>query len=76
VIPGLRAGGTFADFVLPDGAGRVRIHRMLTPARDQSLAIRQGIAGLEADPEATVVDGAIPRRPVSPTLKLSGFYPT
>jgi N-methylhydantoinase A/oxoprolinase/acetone carboxylase beta subunit len=33
MILGIDVGGTFADFRLDD-AGRVRIHRVLNPARD------------------------------------------
>jgi N-methylhydantoinase A len=58
VILGIDVGGTFTDFVLLDGAGRVRIHKLLTSARDQSIAILQGLADLSAGPETTVVHGA------------------
>jgi len=58
MILGVDVGGTFTDFVLLDDAGRVRIHKLLTSARDPSLAILQGIADLEIGPEATVVHGA------------------
>jgi N-methylhydantoinase A/oxoprolinase/acetone carboxylase beta subunit len=34
MILGIDAGGTFTDFVLLDGAGRVRMHKLLTSARD------------------------------------------
>jgi N-methylhydantoinase A len=58
MILGIDVGGTFTDFVLLDGAGQVRIHKLLTSARDPSVAILQGIADLEAGPETTVVHGA------------------
>ncbi|MGD2205976.1 MAG: hydantoinase/oxoprolinase family protein, partial [Anaerolineae bacterium] len=58
MILGIDVGGTFTDFVLLDDAGRVRIHKLLTSARDQSVAILQGIADLEAGLETTVVHGA------------------
>jgi N-methylhydantoinase A len=58
MILGIDVGGTFTDFVLLDDAGRVRIHKLLTSARDQSVAILQGIADLEAGPDTTVVHGA------------------
>ncbi len=58
MILGVDVGGTFTDFVLLDSAGRVRIHKLLTSARDQSVAILQGIADLEAGPETTVIHGA------------------
>jgi len=58
MILGIDAGGTFTDFVLRDDAGQVSIHRLLTSARDQSAAILQGIADLEAGPETSVVHGA------------------
>jgi len=47
MILGIDVGGTFADFRLDD-AGRVRIHKLPTSARDQSVSILQGIADLEA----------------------------
>jgi N-methylhydantoinase A len=55
---GIDVGGTFTDFCLLDGAGQVRIHKLLTSARDQSVAILQGIADLQVEPEATVIHGA------------------
>jgi N-methylhydantoinase A len=58
MILGIDVGGTFTDFVSLDDAGRVRIHKLLTSARDQSVAILQGIADLDAGPETTVVHGA------------------
>jgi N-methylhydantoinase A len=58
MILGVDVGGTFTDFCLLDGAGRVRIHKLLTSARDQSQAILQGIADLGVGTEATVVHGA------------------
>ncbi len=58
MILGIDVGGTFTDFVLLDGAGQVRIHKLLTSARDQSVAILQGLADLSAGPETTVVHGA------------------
>lgn len=65
MILGIDVGGTFTDFVLLDDAGRVRIHKLLTSARDPSVAILQGIAdgseltaGLDVGTEATVVHGA------------------
>jgi N-methylhydantoinase A len=48
MILGIDVGGTFTDFVRLDDAGRVRIHKLLTSARDQSVSILQGIADLEA----------------------------
>jgi N-methylhydantoinase A len=57
MILGVDVGGTFTDFVLLDGAGRVRIHKLLTSARDPSQAILRGIAELGAGPDATVVHG-------------------
>ncbi|MFN2225852.1 MAG: hydantoinase/oxoprolinase N-terminal domain-containing protein, partial [Anaerolineae bacterium] len=58
MILGIDVGGTFTDLVLLDGAGRVRIHKLLTSARDPSVAILQGMADLQAGPEAVVVHGA------------------
>jgi N-methylhydantoinase A len=58
MILGVDVGGTFTDFVLLDGAGQVRIHKLLTSARDPSVGILQGIADLEAGPETTVIHGA------------------
>jgi N-methylhydantoinase A len=58
MILGVDVGGTFTDFVLLDDAGRIRIHKLLTSARDPSLAILQGIADLEIGAGATVVHGA------------------
>jgi N-methylhydantoinase A len=58
VILGIDVGGTFTDLVLLDGAGRVRIHKLLTTSRDPSIAILQGIADLDAGPETVVVHGA------------------
>ena len=58
MILGIDVGGTFTDFVLLDDAGRVSIHKLLTSARDQSVAILQGIADLEVGPDTTVVHGA------------------
>jgi N-methylhydantoinase A len=58
MILGVDVGGTFTDFCLLDSAGQVRIHKLLTSARDQSEAILQGIADLQAGPETTVVHGA------------------
>jgi N-methylhydantoinase A len=58
VILGIDVGGTFTDFCLLDDAGLVRIHKLLTSARDQSVAILQGIADLDVRIEATVVHGA------------------
>jgi N-methylhydantoinase A len=58
MILGVDVGGTFTDFCLLDNAGRVRIHKLLTSARDQSEAILQGISDLQAGPESTVVHGA------------------
>ena len=58
MILGIDVGGTFTDFVLLDDAGQVSIHKLLTSARDQSVAILQGISDLEAGPETTVVHGA------------------
>ena len=58
MILGIDVGGTFTDLVSLDGAGRVRIHKLLTTSRDPSVAILQGIADLGAGPEAVVVHGA------------------
>jgi N-methylhydantoinase A len=58
MILGIDVGGTFTDLVLLDGTGRVRIQKLLTSARDPSVAILQGIADLGAGPETTVVHGA------------------
>jgi N-methylhydantoinase A len=58
MIIGIDVGGTFTDFVLLDDAGEVRIHKLLSSARDASLAILKGIADLEVAPQATVVHGA------------------
>jgi N-methylhydantoinase A len=44
MILGIDVGGTFTDFCLLDDAGRVCIHKLLTSACDQSVAILQGIA--------------------------------
>ena len=57
MILGVDVGGTFTDLVLLDDAGRVRIHKLLTSARDPSEAIVQGIAEIGAGPEAAVVHG-------------------
>ncbi len=58
MLLGVDVGGTFTDFVLLDDAGRVSIHKLLTTAQDPSIAILQGIADLDAGPEATVIHGA------------------
>lgn len=58
MLLGIDVGGTFTDFVFLEGAGQVRIHKMLTSARDPSLAILQGMVDLAAGPEVTVVHGA------------------
>ncbi len=58
MILGIDVGGTFTDLVLLDDAGRVRIHKLLTTARDPSVAILEGIAHLRAGPEAIVIHGA------------------
>jgi N-methylhydantoinase A len=58
MLLGIDVGGTFTDFVFLDGAGQVRIHKLLTSARDPSLSILQGMADLEAGPEVTVIHGA------------------
>lgn len=58
MLLGIDVGGTFTDFVFLDGAGQVRIHKLLTSARDPSLSILKGIADLGAGPEVTVVHGA------------------
>ena len=58
MILGIDVGGTFTDFVNLNDAGQVCIHKLLTSARDQSVAILQGIADLDAGPETTVVHGA------------------
>ncbi len=58
MILGVDVGGTFTDLVLLDGAGRVRILKLLTSARDPSQAIVQGIAEIGAGPDTAVVHGA------------------
>jgi N-methylhydantoinase A len=58
MILGIDVGGTFTDFVLLDAAGQVSIHKLLTSARDPSIAILQGIADLEVGAETTVIHGA------------------
>jgi N-methylhydantoinase A len=58
MILGIDVGGTFTDFVLLDDAGRVCIHKLLTTARDQSVAILQGMADMEVGLETVVVHGA------------------
>jgi len=58
MILGVDVGGTFTDLVLLDDAGRVRIHKLLTTARDPSEAIVQGIAEIGAGPDTAVVHGA------------------
>lgn len=58
MILGIDVGGTFTDLVLLDGAGRVRIHKLLTSARDPSQAILQGIADLDAGPGTSIIHGA------------------
>lgn len=58
MLLGVDVGGTFTDFVLLDDAGQVRIHKLLTSARDPSLAVLQGIIDLEAGPDTTVIHGA------------------
>ena len=58
MILGIDVGGTFTDFVLLDSAGQVSIHKLLTSARDPSVAILQGIADLEVGTETTVIHGA------------------
>ena len=58
MLLGIDVGGTFTDFVLLEDAGRVRIHKLLTSARDPSLAILSGIDDLKAGPGTTVVHGA------------------
>ncbi len=58
MILGVDVGGTFTDLALLDNAGRVRIHKLLTSARDPSVSILHGIADLDAGIETTVVHGA------------------
>ncbi len=58
MLLGIDVGGTFTDFVLLEEAGGIRIHKLLTSARDPSEAILQGIADLKVGPETTVVHGA------------------
>ncbi len=58
MILGIDVGGTFTDFVLLDEAGRVRIHKLLTTARDPSLAILRGIDELQAGLHTAIVHGA------------------
>jgi N-methylhydantoinase A len=58
MILGVDVGGTFTDFVLLNETGQVSIHKLLTSARDPSIAILQGIGDLEAGPETVVVHGA------------------
>jgi N-methylhydantoinase A len=58
MILGIDVGGTFTDFVLLDDAGQVSIHKLLTTARDQSVAILQGITDMEVGLETVVVHGA------------------
>jgi N-methylhydantoinase A len=58
MLLGIDVGGTFTDFVLLDASGEVSIHKLLTSARDPSVAILQGLAELEAGPETAVVHGA------------------
>jgi N-methylhydantoinase A len=58
MILGVDVGGTFTDLVLLDGAGRIRIHKLLTSAHDPSEAIVQGIAAIGAGPDTAVVHGA------------------
>ncbi|MGD8626945.1 MAG: hydantoinase/oxoprolinase family protein, partial [Anaerolineae bacterium] len=58
MILGVDVGGTFTDLILLDDAGQVRIHKLLTSARDPSRAILTGIADLEVGSEADVIHGA------------------
>jgi N-methylhydantoinase A len=62
MILGVDVGGTFTDLVLLDDAGQVRIHKLLTSARDPSVAILNGIAdldaGLETGRTSRIVHGA------------------
>jgi len=62
MILGIDVGGTFTDLVVLDDAGRVRIHKLLTSARDPSVAILKGVADLdvawETVPTSRVVHGA------------------
>ncbi len=61
MILGIDVGGTFTDLVVLDDAGRVRIHKLLTSARDPSVAILQGIADLGIPTHG----GGSPGRPVT-----------
>ncbi len=58
MILGIDVGGTFTDFVLLDEVGRVRIHKLVTTARDPSLAILEGIDELQAGLQTAIVHGA------------------
>jgi N-methylhydantoinase A len=57
MILGVDVGGTFTDFVLLNNEGQIRIHKLLTSARDPSCGILQGIAEVDAGPETAVVHG-------------------
>ena len=58
MILGVDVGGTFTDLVLLDSAGRIRIHKLLTSAPDQSESILQGISDLKAGPETAQAESA------------------
>jgi N-methylhydantoinase A/oxoprolinase/acetone carboxylase beta subunit len=58
---GLDIGGTFTDFVLIDGAGRLETYKTLTTPTDPSLAVRDGwrvllerVAGTGADVDTAI----------------------
>ncbi len=57
MILGIDVGGTFTDFCLLDKAGRVRVHKRLTSARDPSQAVLAGLAEMGVEEKATVVHG-------------------
>jgi N-methylhydantoinase A len=49
---GVDTGGTFTDFVLLDGQGGLRVHKVLSTPAAPEAAILEGIAALGVDPGA------------------------
>lgn len=55
---GVDTGGTFTDFVWPDGNSRLQIHKQLSTPHDPSAAILSGVARLQVPEAAAVIHGS------------------
>ena len=59
MLLGVDTGGTFTDFVLLDGAGRLRVHKVLSTPEAPERAILQGVRELGLEPAGlTLVHGS------------------